>query len=98
MVVNHNVRSWSHFFQAIVSGAKKHDLRDLHDRDYKVDDIVNLQEYDNINGCYTGREQWVKITYITSRDRPCAFSSAVLDNNYAILSLALVGSVRGGDK
>lgn len=29
----------------------------------------------------------MKITYITSRDTPCAFSSAALDKNYCILSL-----------
>jgi hypothetical protein len=57
------------------------------DRDFKVGDTILLQEFDNVNGAYTGEELLVEITYITSRNTPCAFSSAVLDREYAILSL-----------
>jgi len=32
----------------------------------------------------------VEITYITSNNTPCAFSSAVLDKDYCILSLRLM--------
>ena len=82
----HNVKSWSHFFDAIESGHKKHDLR-KNDRNYKVGDILKLQRYDNINGEYTGREISRRVTYITSNVTPCAYSSAVLPNDYCILSL-----------
>ena len=85
------LKSWSHFFQAICSGEKKHDLRDFNERDFKVGDLVVLREYDNIRGLYTGAAQNVRITYITSRDVPCALSSAVLNRDYAILSYALEG-------
>lgn len=62
-------------------------MRDLKDRQYKVGDILTLQEYDPFAGKYTGDEMCMKITYITSRDTPCAFSSAALDRDYCILSL-----------
>ena len=83
----HKVKSWTSFFQAFRTGAKKHDMRDLKDRVYKVGDTLILQEYDPFKGEYTGEELSMKITYITSRDTPCAFSSAALDRDYCILSL-----------
>lgn len=83
----YNVKSWVAFFQAFKRGEKKHDMRDLKDRNYKVGDILILEEYDPFKGEYTGDAMRMKITYITSRDTPCAFSSAALDSNYCILSL-----------
>lgn len=83
----HKVKSWTAFFQAFKNGSKKHDMRDMKDRNYAVDDILILQEYDPFKGEYTGDELHMKITYITSRNTPCAFSSAALDRDYCILSL-----------
>lgn len=83
----HAVKSWIPFFKEFESGNKKHDMRDLRDRDYQVGDILVLQEYDPFVGIYTGREKLMRITYITSRATPCAFSSAALDSNFCILSL-----------
>lgn len=86
---HHTVKSWSHFFQEIKAGRKLHDMRDLKDRDYRVGDTVTLQEYDQFSGKYTGAELDVTITYITSADTPCAFSSSALAPGYCILSLKL---------
>lgn len=88
MSKTHEVKSWSHFFDAIVAGDKKHDLR-KNDRDYNVGDKVVLRRYDNINGIYTGQEATAEVTYITDNRVPCAFSSAVLPKDYCILSLRL---------
>lgn len=85
----HDVKSWSHFFQAIKSGAKLHDLR-KNDRNYNVGDILLLHEYDFINGRYTGDNIKAEITYMTDNRVPCAFSSAVLDAGYCILSLRVI--------
>lgn len=89
-MTHHTVKSWTHFFQAIKNGYKKHDLRDMKDRNYQVGDTMTLCEYDNIKGQFTGDTLDVKITYITSREVPCAFSSAVLDGDFCILSLELL--------
>lgn len=94
-MAHYHVKSWPRFFQPIVDGHKLHDLRDKRDRPYAVGDTLTLQEYDPFDGRYTGREQDVVITFITSNDTPCAFSSAMLDRDAAILSLRLVGPVRG---
>lgn len=86
----HKVKSWSHFFQAISDGLKKHDLR-RKDRDYNIGDTIVLEEYDNINGKYTGRSLKTEVTYITDNRYPCAYSSAVIPNDYCILSLKVLG-------
>lgn len=85
----HTVKSWSHFFDAIKAGQKTHELRH-DDRNYQVGDHIVLQKYDNINGLYTGDECTVEVTYITNRQKPCAFSGSVLDRDYCILSIKLV--------
>jgi hypothetical protein len=85
----HEVKSWSHFFQAIKAGDKLHDLR-KNDRDYHVGDILVLREYDFINGRYTGHILEAVISYITDNRTPCAFSSAVLAPGYCILSLKVI--------
>lgn len=82
----HELKSWSHFFQAIKAGTKTHDLR-KNDRNYNVGDVLKLYEYDFIKGSYTGDVVDVDITYITDNRTPCAFSSAILPNDYSILSI-----------
>lgn len=89
MVKHHRVKSWSHFFQDIKSGKKLHDLRH-DDRGYEVGDFLILEEYDPFLGVYAGEEITVEITYITSRKTPCAFSLAVLQEDYVILSIVRV--------
>lgn len=85
----HYVKSWQHFYQAIKRGEKLHDLR-KNDREYNVGDILVLQEYDFATGRYTGESIQAEITYITDNRVPCAFSSAVLEKGYSILSLRLL--------
>lgn len=89
-MTTYEVKSWTHFFQAIKRGDKTHDLRDLKDRNYQVGDFLLLNEYDPFTGAYTGEQCKVEITYITSSQTPCAFSSSALESGYCILSLRLV--------
>lgn len=86
----HRVKSWSYLFQAIKSGIKTHDIRDTLDRSYQVGDILHLMEFDQETGVYSGDTLNCEITYITDRNLPCAFSSAVLHRDYAILSIKLI--------
>ncbi len=90
MTPDHTMKSWPAFFQAIKSGHKKHDVRSIADRDFKVGQLALLQEYDPFRGVYTGDELMVQISFITSRETPCALSSVVLDRDYAILSLDVI--------
>lgn len=83
------LKSWTHFFQAIKRGDKTHDLRSKKDREFHIGQILTLQEYDPWTGEYTGDEVDVQVTYVTDDVTPCAFSSAVLDKGYCILSIRL---------
>lgn len=84
------MKSWSHFFQAILAGKKLHDLRSKKDRKFYVGQIITLEEYDQFEGVFTGAHLDVEVTYITSNDTPCAYSSAALDRDYCILSLKVI--------
>lgn len=88
--VEHAVKSWPHLFEATLTGAKTHDLRRADDRDYRVGDILRLQEFDPDTERYTGRELRVRITYITSAQFPCALSDSSLDPDHCILSIIKV--------
>lgn len=87
--VTHTVKSWPHLFEATLSGHKKHDMRRVADRDYRVNDILRMREYDPDTMAYTGRELNAKITYITSTEMPCALSGDGLSDGYCILSIEL---------
>lgn len=87
--MQHKVKSWSHFFDAIVRGDKLHDLR-KNDRNYNVGDTLILERYDIQKGDYTGEQCEVLVTYMTSNKFPCAYSSAVLPHDYVILSIKKV--------
>lgn len=90
MKPNHTLKSWVGLFEPILTGIKTHDLRVM-DRDYKVGDILLLQEYEPMERRYTQREVWVRVTYITSsRHGECAFSPYALHPATAILSIERV--------
>ncbi len=87
----HKVKSWPYLFEAAIAGIKKHDIRNMDERDYKVGDTLVLQEFDQTKGEYTGREQAFRITYITSRNTPCAMSSVCLNRDFCIISFEKIG-------
>ena len=88
--VEHKVKSWPRFFEAVLSGAKTHEVRRLTDRDYRVGDLLRLQEYDPVGERYSGRELVVRITYITAAEAPCALSEECLHPDFCILSVIRV--------
>jgi len=88
--MEHEVKICPQFYEAIRLGLKTHYLRKSSDREYKVNDILNLQEFDNKRCEYTGRQQRVLVTYVTSSASPCAYSEEGLDNQLCILSICLV--------
>jgi hypothetical protein len=93
--VIHDVRSWSYLYEEMIQGRKKHDLR-RNDRNYKVGDKLLLIEFDQTRGVETGRRALFSITYITGRSTvPCAVSTAVLPDDFCILSVQLESVVVG---
>lgn len=56
-------KTWPEYFEAVLSGKKKYDLR-LNDFDVNVGDVLVLEEWDPKTKKYTGRKIEKKITYI----------------------------------
>lgn len=85
--IEHRVKSWPELFDAVASGRKHHEMRRATDRDYRVGDVLVLQEFDPATKAYSGRELRVRITYVTSAEFPCALSGGGLHPDYCILSI-----------
>lgn len=75
--ITHELKIAPEYFEKVLSKEKTFEFR-YNDRNYQVDDILKLKEYDN--GQYTGREISVQITYILQ-------DFEGLESNYAILSI-----------
>lgn len=85
--MEHRVKSWPELFEATLSGSKRHEMRRATDRNYRVGDLLVLQEYDPVERTYSGRELRMRITYVTSAEFPCALSGGGLHSDYCILSV-----------
>ena len=60
--VEHILRCWPVFFQAMLDRRKPFDTR-VADRDYRVGDTLRLQEYDPDSDSYSGRQFVARVTY-----------------------------------
>ena len=85
----HDLKCWPKFFDAIAEGRKRHDLRRAGDRHFEVGDRLKLREFDPTTNSYSGRQQFVTVTYITSAEHQCALSEEALHHDYCILSISL---------
>ena len=83
----HQVKSWPNLFQPTIDGTKTHDIRKVHDRDYKVGDVLHLREFDPNKNAYTGRSAHAEITYITSSNNLCALFQDAMNSDYCVLSI-----------
>jgi Domain of unknown function (DUF3850) len=88
----HFVKSWPKLFEAVLSGEKTHDIRKS-DRTFVVGDRMCLQEFNPETKMYTGQKQFVRITYITSTEFPCALSASGLNPQYCVLSISKIESI-----
>lgn len=76
----HQLKTWPEYFNKIVSGYKKFELR-KNDRDFDVGDTLVLQEWDPSKDSYTGEIYTVVVSYILRGD------SFGIDNEYCIMSI-----------
>lgn len=90
--ITHELKCWPRFFGPIGEGRKRHDLRRVGDRDFRVGDRMILREFAPEAESYTGRQLTVEITFITSAQEPCALSDSALHEDFCILSIRLVGN------
>jgi ASC-1-like (ASCH) protein len=62
-MTEHKLKCWEVYYQAIVSGVKKCEIR-LNDRGYSVGDTLLLEELSGENGELTGAWFRVRVTHI----------------------------------
>lgn len=67
--VTHDLKTWPEMFQAVLDGRKRHEIRRA-DRPFAAGDVLRLREWSPrpfiaSGGDYTGREQMVRVTYLT---------------------------------
>ena len=86
----HHVKSWPEFFQPILAGTRRHELR-KNDRDYQINDLLILHEWIPGSGSYTGRTAEAVITSMTSAEFPCAVSENGLTEGYCIFTVKITG-------
>lgn len=69
----HHLKTWPGNFEAVLSGEKKHEIRNCEDRTFLANDFAILEEWTpevteagpTGNGSYTGRRTMRKITYVS---------------------------------
>ena len=81
--MTHALKTWPEYFKAIEDGSKTFEVRKF-DRQFKVGDILLLQEWDNLTGQYTGNETAKVITYILAGD----INKFGLFGDYCVMSIA----------
>jgi len=66
--MTHELKILPCYYQAVLSGNKTFEVRENADRGFQACDIVLLQEYDDNQGVYTGREMGFSIGYVLPID------------------------------
>lgn len=76
----HAVKIYPEYYESVKSGEKLFEVR-KNDRDYKVGDLLALNEFnpdDKVAGEYTGRAIIAKISYVLENPKLCKFGFVVL--------------------
>lgn len=71
--MKHELKILKPFFQSVIDGDKKFEVRDNSDRGFQKGDLVRLREVEEggiVHVRFTGRNQNVKITYVSSYNQP----------------------------
>lgn len=87
MSTTHKLKCWPQYFEMLY--VKPFELR-LDDRDYKVGDVLHLQEWEPTDQQYTGRECLRDVIYILPQGSPG------LAPGYVVLGLGPWKSTRVG--
>ena len=78
----HDLKIEKKYFNDVVTERKKFEVR-KNDRNYQVNDILSLNEYDKDKQIYTGRHISAKVLYILD-------DSTFLKERYVVLSIAII--------
>ena len=68
-IIIHELKIWPEFFKLIDCGDKTFEIRKF-DRDFRVEDLLLLREWDPATRSYSGRELHRQIAWMTERGNP----------------------------
>lgn len=60
----HHLKIWPHYFSAVVAGQMRFQYRYDKDRNFKLDDVLILQEFDRTTLEYTGWQITAHVTFV----------------------------------
>lgn len=86
--VEHNLKCWPVFFEAIRLGDKKFEFR-KNDRRFMVGHTLLLREWEPDEALYTGRWIRAKVTYMLSGKSALVHG---IDPDYCVMSIDVVAS------
>ena len=84
--MHHELKILPAFFEAVIRGQKKFEIRNNRDRGFQNGDTVLLCEIKNtvLSTAFTGRQQLIEITYVSDYNQPA---------NQVVFAFKLVGDV-----
>lgn len=68
MIRIHELKITPEHFAPVVEGFKSAELR-INDRDYRIGDVLSLNEWDEKAKSYTGQHETVRIVHVANVDR-----------------------------
>lgn len=92
-VKSHQLKCDVQFFPAVWDGSKPFEVR-RNDRDYRVGDVLLLDEYNPVPGCSTGRVAMRAVTYVLSHEE----FSCGLQPGYVVMGLAYIANCTDKDR
>lgn len=75
----HDLKILEEFLGAVVDGLKSFEVR-RNDRDFRVGDVLNLKEWDNLHEAFTGVRVQRRVSYITDYEQKPGFVVLGLQN------------------
>lgn len=86
-IQRHTLKTVQPYFDAVWSGTKRFELR-VNDRDFQVDDMVFLKDYNQFTDEYSGREISCRISFLLKdypgiKDGYCIFGFKVVNKTKA---------------
>lgn len=78
----HNLKCWPEYFEAVWFERKTFEIR-INDRDFKVGDMLKLEEYNREGGFCTGNCVYAEVVYLLE-------SAPGLQSEYVLIGIRLV--------
>ncbi len=83
--MTHKLKCWPNYFDDLMSGKKTFEVR-VNDRDFKVGDVLELQEFSPTRSCYLSRKLTLRVNYILRGSK----SNLCINDGACVMAIELV--------